>query len=399
MAKKEIIQPDANIGFVGHVDHGKTTLTQQLSGHWTDTHSEEVKLGITIRLGYANFDMYKKGDKLYSFKEVGSKFHRRLSLVDAPGHESLMATMLSGAMIMDGAIVMIAANEVFPQPQTKEHLKALEIVGLKNIVIAQNKIDLVTPEKALKQYEKIQAYLDTTIFKGAPVVPISAFHKINIDLLLEAVDTTIKPKEFNAKDDPMMLVARSFDINKPGSGPELLRGGIIGGAVLQGEFKIGDEIELGPAKVVGDKTRAISTTIKGLMTGKDPIDVVRPGGSVAIMTDLDPSLTQSDGLTGRVVSLKGKLPPTWTEFKLKITLLDRVVGTKEETEVKPLAMKEILMLNTNSAATVGQVEQVKKGEAFFRLKLPVCAAVGGRVTISRRVGNRFRLIGYGEIAE
>src|SRR3989344_3450313 len=100
------VQPEINIGLVGHVDHGKTTLTQKLSGKWTDTHSEELKRGITIRLGYANVSIYEKDGKFYSYKEVGSAFVRKVSLVDAPGHESLMATMLSGAMIMDYALVL-----------------------------------------------------------------------------------------------------------------------------------------------------------------------------------------------------------------------------------------------------------------------------------------------------
>ncbi|MDG6221024.1 MAG: GTP-binding protein, partial [Candidatus Thermoplasmatota archaeon] len=146
------IQPEVNIGLVGHVDHGKTTLTKALSGDWTDRHSEEIKRGISIRLGYADTTFYKckKCEGIEGFT-VSPKCHtcggeaevlRAVSFVDAPGHETLMATMLSGAALMNGALLLIAANEKCPQPQTKEHLMALEIAGLKKTIIVQNKIDL-----------------------------------------------------------------------------------------------------------------------------------------------------------------------------------------------------------------------------------------------------------------
>src|SRR3989338_5724892 len=147
------VQPVMNIGLVGHVDHGKTTLTERLSGKWTDTHSEELKRGITIRLGYADFSIYFcEKCHYYTTKNKCIKcnnevvFQRKISLVDAPGHESLMATMLSGAAIVDGALLLVAANEKCPQPQTKEHLMALHISGIKNVIVVQNKIDLVSYE-------------------------------------------------------------------------------------------------------------------------------------------------------------------------------------------------------------------------------------------------------------
>src|SRR3989338_10437078 len=144
----EFTQPELNIALVGHVDHGKTTLTERLSGKWTDTHSEELKRGITIRLGYANATFYKcptcKDSQAYSTSTIcphcksETKALRTVSFVDAQGHESLMATMLSGATIMDAALLLISANEECPQLQTKEHLMALEIIGVKKIIIVQN---------------------------------------------------------------------------------------------------------------------------------------------------------------------------------------------------------------------------------------------------------------------
>lgn len=188
-------QPEINIGMIGHVDHGKTTLTKALSGEWTDRHSEEVKRGISIRLGYADVAFYKcpkcEGAAAYCTDKkcpnCGSEteFVRAVSFVDAPGHETLMATMLSGAALMDGALLLVAANEHCPQPQTKEHLMALSIVGIDKIVIVQNKVDIVTQERALENYREIKEFVKGTIAENAPIIPVSAQSGVNIDLLIK----------------------------------------------------------------------------------------------------------------------------------------------------------------------------------------------------------------------
>ncbi|RMF55473.1 translation initiation factor IF-2 subunit gamma [Candidatus Woesearchaeota archaeon] len=404
-------QPVINIGLVGHVDHGKTTLTERLSGKWTDTHSEELKRGITIRLGYANATLRKcekcNAPYCYTSKEAcpkcGSKTKvlRSVSFVDAPGHESLMATMLSGATIMDGALLLIAANEECPQPQTREHLMALQIIGVKNVVVVLNKIDLVPEEVIFKRYEQVKEFLKDTEFKDAPIIPVSAQHNVNIDLLIEAIEKHIPTPQRDPKKDPLFFVARSFDINKPGTEIKDLKGGVLGGSVKQGVFKIGQEIEIRPGEIREEHNKKvwkpIKTKITGLMTGNTKIKEANPGGSIAMMTELDPSIVKSDQFTGAMVGLPGKLPPVWDEFKLEPHLLERIVGLKSEQNVEPIKVGELLMLNVNSAATVGIVSNIEKNTFTAKLKLPVCTEKNARVTISRRVGTRFRLIGYGII--
>lgn len=403
---KKTVQPELNLALVGHVDHGKTTLTERLSGKWTDTHSEELKKGITIRLGYADFSIYKcdKCD-FYTAKEKCLKcnspttFLRKISLVDAPGHESLMATMLSGAAIVDGALLLVAANERCPQPQTKEHLMALQISGIKNIIVIQNKIDLVTHEEALKNHQQIKDFLAGTDYKDAPIIPLSARANVNIDVLIKAIQEYITAPKRNLKADPIMLVARSFDINKPGIKPKQLVGGVLGGTVKQGELKINDEIEIVPGYMTEEKNKKVwkplKTKVTKIFSGGEPVEKIHPGGSMAVATTLDPTIVKSDSLTGSLVGLPGKLPPVHYQITLDTCLLERVVGAKEETEVKPLAKNEILMLNVNSAATVGVVVDPSKKKTTCVLKKPVAANPSDRITISRRVGDRFRLIGYG----
>ncbi|MEA3430082.1 MAG: translation initiation factor IF-2 subunit gamma [Nanoarchaeota archaeon] len=411
--KTDAVQPEINIGLVGHVDHGKTTLTEKLSGKWTDTHSEEIKRGITIRLGYADsvFRKCKKcrGSSAYTVHEKCKKCEgetkviRKVSFVDAPGHESLMATMLAGATIIDGALLLISADERCPQPQTREHLMALEISGITNVIIVQNKIDAVPEEQALKNYEQIKEFLKNTPYKDAPIIPISARLGVNIDLLIETIEKFIPTPKRDPKADPVMLVARSFDINKPGITPDKLIGGVLGGSLKQGIFKVGQEIEIKPGYKVIEKNQAIwkplKTKITDLKTGGLSTKEVGPGGSIGILTSLDPSIVKSDQLTGSLVGIPGKLPKVWYKLSLEIHLLERVVGAKQDIEVESIKMSEALMLNTNSAATVGIITNLQKNTVDCTLKLPVCAEPGSRVTISRRLGNRFRLIGYGIIKE
>jgi len=400
------LQPEISIGLVGHVDHGKTTLTQALSGKWTDVHSEELKRGITIRLGYADTTFYKDPDKkdpeCYTVEKKPKYIPlRKVSFIDAPGHETLMATMLSGAAIMDAALLMVSATEPCPQPQTKEHLMALDIAGINNVIIVQNKIDLVSKEKVLENYKQIKDFIKGTKYENVPIIPISAQHKINVDVLIKTIQETFPTPERDKKKEPLFLVARSFDINKPGAIIKQLKGGVLGGAMKTGILKKGDIIEIMPGikkekqnKIVWEP---VQTQIESLICGGVEVDEISPGGSAGIQTKLDPALVKSDSLVGNVVGLHGKMPEIIYELNLKQTLLERVVGSKDELLVEKIKMNEILMLNVNSTATVGTVMEIKKDSIKLKLKKPICASKNDRVTISRMVGARWRLIGYGEI--
>jgi len=403
-------QPEINIGMIGHVDHGKTTLTKALSGVWTDRHSEELKRGISIRLGYADVAFYKCPECQVSAAYGTNKkcpnckseaeFLRAVSFVDAPGHETLMATMLSGAALMDGALLLVAANEHCPQPQTKEHLMALSIIGIDKIIIVQNKIDIVSTERAMENYKEIKEFVKGTIAENAPIIPISANRGVNIDILIEAIEEHIVSKvKRDTKATPLMHVARSFDINAPGTKPEDLKGGVLGGTLIQGTLSVGDDIEIVPGRKTEVAGKAvyerITAKVTSLEAGGKSVKKVLPGGLVAIGTGLDASITKSDGLTGRVIGVPGSLPEVVHDFRMKTTLLDRVVGSSSELSVEDIKSNEPLMLSVGTATTVGVVKSARNGQAEVSLKIPVCILPGQRVAISRRISNKWRLIGYG----
>lgn len=405
----EVPLPEVNIGLVGHVDHGKTTLVAALSGVWTDRHSEEIKRGISIKLGYADATFRKcpecESPQAYTVEEIcpihgiETEILRTVSFVDSPGHEMLMATMLSGAAIMDGALLVIAANERCPRPQTKEHLMALQIIGVDKIVIAQNKIDIVSRERIIENYQEIKEFIKHTVAEDAPIVPISAQQKINIDAIIEAIEETIPTPERDLVSPPMMHVARSFDVNKPGTPPEKLLGGVLGGSLLRGRIKVGDEIEIRPGiKDSRGNWVPLVTEVQSIVASGRFVEEATPGGLVGIATKLDPSLTKSDALVGNVMGYPEELPDILGNFTMEVNLLDRVVGLDEEMEVQKIKMNEPLMLAVGTAITLGVVTSARDDIVEVSLKRPVCAERGSRVAISRRVGSRWRLIGSGIIS-
>jgi len=409
----DVTIPSVNIGVVGHVDHGKTTLVYGLTGAWTDRHSEEIKRGISIRLGYADATFYRcercEGPESFGTQPTcpvcGGKAvpFRSVSFVDAPGHETLMATMLSGSALMDGAMLVIAANETCPQPQTKEHLMALQLVGIRNIVIIQNKIDVVSQKEALKHYEQIRAFVKGTIAENAPIIPVSAQKAINMGALVEALDRVIPIPDRDPGAEPLMLLARSFDINKPGSELRDLKGGVIGGSLIRGVLREADDIEIRPGRQVQAENKVrwepIETKITTINIGSRKVTEATPGGLLGIGTKLDPALTKSDALAGQVAGHPGKLPPVWDRIRFRVTLMERVVGATSETQIEPLKHNEPLMLSVGTAVTVGIVVNARKDIVETTLKRPVCAETGARIAISRQVGGRWRLIGMGVLTE
>ena len=399
-------QPEVNIGLVGHVDHGKTTLVQALSGEWTDQHSEEMKRGISIRLGYADATFREvpgvDAPECYTVEETvdGEETDsvRTVSFVDAPGHETLMATMLSGASLMDGAVLVIGATEPVPQAQTQEHLMALDIMGLENIVIAQNKIDLVAgAEEALENKAEIEAFVEGTVAEGAPIVPISAQQTVNVDLLIEAIEETIPTPDRDLDADARVQVARSFDINRPGTTAGGLNGGVVGGSLTGGRLEEGDEIAISPgAQPDDDGYETVTTTVRSLQAGGGSSAEVTPGGLVGIGTGLDPSMTKGDALAGQVAGPPDSLPPVHEEFTMTVDLLDRVVG-EDGAAIEEISTGEPLMMTVGTATTVGAVTSARTGECEVALKRPVCAEPGAKIAINRRMGSRWRLIGVGSL--
>ena len=402
-------QPEVNIGTLGHVDNGKSTIVQAITGIWPARHSEELKRGITIRIGYADAAIYRcpscEEPFNYTTEEkcprCGSKteFVRAVSFIDCPGHHSLMVTMLSGAALFDGAIFVADVRHKFPQPQDREHLQAAFIMGVKNMIFAQNKIDLVDKERALENYEEIKSYIKGTIVEDAPIIPISGQHAVGVEPLLWAMEKFIPTPPHDLTKPFRMPILRSFDVNPPGTPGDKIRGGVIGGAIIQGVVRVGDEIEIAPGVKVEEngKYESLVTEVVNIRAGGRNVEEAKSGGLTGIETKLDPALTKSDGMIGNMAGSPGTLPPTRYTLSLEYDLFEYVVGVQERIKVNPISVKEPLVLNVYSAVTSGVVTKRSGDRIEVALRRPVVAMDGDKVSISRMIGSAWRLIGYGKI--
>ncbi|KNH05730.1 eukaryotic translation initiation factor 2 gamma [Perkinsela sp. CCAP 1560/4] len=429
---EEIISRQAtiNIGTIGHVAHGKSTVVKSISGVKTVRFKSELVQNITIKLGYANAKIFKctnpECPRPGCYQAYGSSkeddppcnkcgwklsLKRHVSFVDCPGHDILMATMLNGVSIMDAALLLIAANEECPQAQTREHLCAIEITRLRNILILQNKVDLVTENEAEANRDAISKFVQSTPADSAPVIPISAQLGYNIDILCEYLcnETFIPIPRHQFTLPAKMVIVRSFDVNKPGEESSQLKGGVAGGSITQGVLRVGQEIEIRPGLMIKPQNgsgrmhcQPIHTRVVSLCAEDNQLQFAVPGGLIGVGTRMDPSLTRGDRLVGQVLGDVGTLPDIFDEIDVSFFLMRQYVGVKTDAsehvrKVQGLQEGEILQVNIGALSTGGRVVKTKANVARLLLTQPVCTSVGEKLALSRRVDKHFRLIGWGEV--
>ncbi|XP_076935530.1 uncharacterized protein LOC143602230 [Bidens hawaiensis] len=407
-------QATINIGTIGHVAHGKSTIVKALSGVHTLRFKNELERNITIKLGYANAKIYKcEDERAYG---SGKEDNPLVTYPDLKkGHDILMATMLNGAAIMDGALLLIAANEPCPQPQTLEHLAAVDLMRLKHIIILQNKVDLVQENVALNQHDAVQKLMQGTVADGAPVIPVSAQLGYNIDVVCEYIIKRIPIPTRNFVSPPNMIIIRSFDVNKPGAEVDKIHGGVAGGSILKGVLKVNQNIEVRPGIIVKDKNgnvkcSPIYSRIVSLFAEQNKLQFAVPGGLIGVGTTMDPTLTRADRLVGQVLGEVGSLPDVFVELEVKFCLLRRLLGvktegTEQQAKILDLLKAEIVMVNIGSMSTGARVLEVKvkndeakrNGVAKLQLTSPVCTTKGEKIALSRIVERHWRLIGWGTI--
>lgn len=426
-------QPTFNLGTLGHVAHGKTSLVEALSSIRTTRISNEKKRGITIRLGYANVKIFKcpKCPRPTCYHSYGSMTQkqehplcpnhgcgtpttlvRHFSFVDCPGHECLMERMLTGAAVMDGAILIIAANAAIPQPQTMEHLAGATLVGLSNIVTVQNKVDLVQMDEAKENHDAILEFIQGTPAEGKPIIPICCSpnsiktHEFpNLDVLCQYLVERMPLPSRDLQSHPIMLIIRSFDVNHPGTPIIDLKGGVAGGTLLRGILKVGDEIEIRPGLIKQTTDgfysyHSIFTKIVSLYSDDTSLECAQPGGLIGVGTKLDPTLTMGDRLVGQVIGRRGQLPGVWT----KITIKPHMMRNNTNGKINPLSKGEELRIVIWAASGLAKVSKIHSdGHVILSLKRPMCAEIGSKMALVRRFDNvsttqkGWRLIGFAEI--
>jgi translation initiation factor 2 subunit 3 len=386
------------IDIVGNFADGKTTLVKSLTSESTLRHSEEKKRGITIRLGYAHFLIYKCGScgsfSRYEKCEVcGSKsdLYYRVSIIDSPGHKTLMTIMLSGATLVDGAVLVIAANQKCPQPQTQEHIEALRIIGVKDIVVAQTKIDVVGKERAKESYNEIKDFLSKNGYDNAKIIPVFAAHNINVTSLIQEIGNFDVKRDESGKTE--MVAVRSFDINKPGTDIKDLKGGVIGGGLNSGKISVGDSIMIYPGMFVKNNWKPLKSKVMSIQSEFGSEKSVSRGLMIGLETDLDPSIARRDSLSGSLIVTGDNVPV----FKSRVSVdYIPIVGKFD----KPIQKGETVLLNVLASKVLGTVVSNLQNKVILNLGnsyLPYF--LNDKAIISRKINNVWTLAGSGKIYE
>ena len=390
---------DITIDVVGNFADGKTTLVKALTSESTLRHSEEKKRGITIRLGYAHFLIYKcdscasfgKNEKCEVCGSSASLYYR-VSIIDSPGHKTLTTIMLSAATLVDGAVLVISSNQKCPQPQTQEHMEALRMIGVKNLVVAQTKIDVVGKERAIESRNEIKEFLSKNGYDNAEIIPVFAAQNVNVSSLIQEIgkfDTTVGAADEKAE----MVVVRSFDINKPGTKISDLHGGVFGGGLKSGSFKPNDEIVIYPGVYVKNSWKPLKSKIISIQSEFGKEKSVSRGLMVGIETDLDPYLARRDNLSGSLIVKKDVVP----SFKNRISMDYQFIGGKFD---KPVQKNETVLLNVLSSKVLGTVTSVSGSKVTINLGnsfLPYF--MGDQAILSRKLNNVWTIAGSGNIYE
>ena len=400
-------QPIINVGFIGHVSDGKSTVTRRLTDVETQKFSKEKETNITIRLGYANAKIYKCqmcpepicyysigiNTKTNECKHCGEKgiLVNHISFVDCPGHNSFMGTMLNGTSVMDYTItVESVVNKTFPAPQTIQHLDAIESNNIPNVAIILNKVDLVNEITTFEKIDILKDFLKKYKSKANPIIPISATFDVNIDVICEILAKLKVPQRELECEKLRMNIIRSFNINLPGTKIDTLKGGVVGGSIIKGTVKINDTVYIYPGMIYEDKYEPLKAKVLTIFSEKTSLQSAVCGGLIALGLDIDPGLTGDDALVGNVIKLNNKFDDTNKFYVTKKVKLDIKYFDIFNQDILNSSNKFILNINMNNI-------QAEIKDDYFVFEKPIYIEMNDNITVSIKNQEGLQIIGTGKL--
>jgi translation initiation factor 2 subunit 3 len=393
-------QPIFNIGCLGSVADGKSTLVECLTGIKTQRHTNEKKRNITIKQGYGNMKIWLNDMEYHTTNSDYETYNdyelvNHISFVDCPGHQELIQTMLSSVTLMDGAIIVIAVNQsLYNKPQLIQHIAAAKLAKIKKIIICLNKIDLVSKEVVYERKRELDEILLKYNIEPYIIIPTSFNKKINLSYLVKTLMLLFNPLEhINSNNNLIFNISRSFDVNKAGTNWDNIVGGVVGGSLSSGCLKIGDEIEIRPGHVIkkNDKfiCEPINTKILSIKTDNILLDTIYSGGLVGIGTDLDPFYSKNDKLVGNIIGIPGTLPSIYSNIILDTTLINDFGFEwipKENDDI-------ILQIGTKTFN--GNVINIDNNNLSISLNKPICININQHIIICKNINNILKIVGEG----
>lgn len=386
-------QPILNIGCLGSVSHGKSTMVKLLTGKTTQQHSKEKIRNITMKVGYANCKFYQDESGLNT--DGKGKMVHHFSFVDCPGHHELIEVMMTGASLMDYGIVVVAGNQnINDQPQLKQHLLTAKMIGIKKLIFVLNKLDLVTKTLAIERKYELLDFLKSEGFNKPLIIPVSLNLGLNKEFLMEAIYKEFPPITNTLKNkETLFSINRSFDINKVGINPITIKGGVVGGSVLKGCLKVGDEVYITPGQTKYDKVKEIwlnkpfKTKITSLKTEDEFLDEIKCGGLTAVGLEIDPYFTQNDKLKGQILHLNKNSVKVYSEMSCKILMIEKC----------KLNVNDIINIQIGCSSVVGKIKSIENEIYKFKLNKAVPVYKDIKVIISNKNNKMLEIIGIGEL--
>jgi selenocysteine-specific elongation factor len=359
------------IGTSGHVDHGKSTLVQQLTGINPDRLAEEQSRKMTIDLGFAWMQL-PDGDML--------------GIVDVPGHRDFIENMLAGVGGVDLALLVIAADEGV-MPQTREHLAILDLLGIENIIVALTKIDLIDdPDWIDLVTLDVEELLATTRLGDCPIIPVSAITGDGLDTLVQHIQAKLQqlPQRVNYH-HPRLPVDRVFSVSGFGT--------VVTGTLSGGTLSLGDNIETQPSRRIG--------RIRGLQSYKQDVETASPGSRVAVNIV---GISKDQIQRGDVITYPGQIHPTLLVDVFFQHLSDADRPLKHNAEVKFFSgasetLANVRLLNDESIlpSADGWLQirlrdeiPLSRGDRFILRYPSPPQTIGGGIIVNPHPGRRWK---------
>ncbi|ABA27410.1 eukaryotic translation initiation factor gamma SU (nucleomorph) [Bigelowiella natans] len=410
---KKINNPSVSLGTLGNVSHGKTTFIKNLNPIYSYQNKSEIDNKITIKLGYSNSKITKK--KVLGFNNSLLKYeiHRDrsindesvvfdFSIVDCPGHEILASTLLTGVSIIDGSLLFISQEEWFPQSQSIEHLVALKNKNLMHIVIVLSKIDLLKINFFFYRYLFIKSFIEEVIYFKCIFIPFTEKVKTKRHFIFNNIINCFGNISRVLQFPPFFTVIRTFALISKTKNNNLITRGIFGGSLIRGYLKKNQLIEIRPGTLKHKNTYPFLNKIIGIKDFNLDIPEILPRGLIAIETNISSSATNNDLLVGSVVGEIGTLPPVYRALKIRFNIIKKNIKynirqTKKLMKTNAIEIGELVLLNINSATTLGVVMNINFSSVSIYLNTPVCSFALAKVTVSKFIEQKWRIIIWGSL--
>lgn len=411
LKKQQELQGIATLALLGSVASGKTSICKFLTGETTQKHSKELVNGCTIKMGYKNLKIYYNGHNfMVNPKVVPDDYRlvRHFSIADNPGHNSFMATLITGLNDIDCALFLVSGTNGI-EPQTLQHFKCFKSTQIKDLSMIISKVDLVkTKEKLYNIIESIDKMLaDENLSEDIdpPIIPMSAFTKDNTDSLIKLLVSRNYPRNIEdlIKKDFRMTIVRTFDTNKPGTPINKIEGGVFGGSIQGGYLAVGDTICVLPGNITKTNGKTIYTPlvtqVLELRSDTAQLDVALSGGFIGIKTTLDFYHSKADRLVGNVIIRINNI----NDINKQCKIVDQIsVSSVEQLTDRELIIGQEYLIVIHASTQIAELVNIDDENTYtFKLNYPIVNFIGEteKVAIMTNKNNFLEMLSFGIISD